>query len=161
MVLGLAQVRGEGVVQEAEPGQGLVQAVDGAGGGLEVVVQAGGRGVVGGAFGQQPPLPALAPPAGQAGPGQDEFAAVAAVQVPGAGAVDDGLEGAEAALGGGAAAGQAGGEGLGLLTAERGRRPRRGVRRGWRCRARRPRRAGGCPAGRSGAIARSAPPSGR
>ena len=44
-----------------------------------------------------------------------------AVQVPRAGAaVDDGLEGAEPALGRGAAAGQVDGEGLGLLAGERG-----------------------------------------
>ena len=47
-----------------------------------------------------------------------------AVQVPGAGAaVDDGLEGAEPALGRGAAAGQVDGEGLGLLAGERGSIP--------------------------------------
>ena len=78
IILGLAQVQGEGVVQEAESGQGLLQAVDGAGGGLEVVVQVAGGGVVGGAFGQQPPLFALAPPVEQVGPGQDEFVAVVA-----------------------------------------------------------------------------------
>lgn len=62
VVLGFAQVQGEGVVEEAEAGQGLFQAVDGAGGGLEVAVEVVGGGVVGGAFGQQSPLLALAPP---------------------------------------------------------------------------------------------------
>ncbi|MER5756819.1 hypothetical protein [Streptomyces sp. NPDC002088] len=52
VVLRLAQVQGEGVVEEAEAGQGLLQAVDGAGGGLEVAVEVVGGGVVGGAFGQ-------------------------------------------------------------------------------------------------------------
>jgi hypothetical protein len=79
VVLGLAEVQGEGVVEEAGPGQGLLQAVDGAGGRLEIGVQVGGGGVVGGAFGEQPPLFALAPPVEQVGPGQDELAAVAAV----------------------------------------------------------------------------------
>jgi hypothetical protein len=78
VVLGLAQVQGERVVEEAEPGQGLLQAVDGAGGGLEVAVQVGGGGVVGGSFGQQPPLLALAPPVEQVGAGQDELVAVVA-----------------------------------------------------------------------------------
>ncbi|GGQ23836.1 hypothetical protein GCM10010279_34540 [Streptomyces mutabilis] len=39
VVLGFAQVQGEGVVQEAEAGQGLLQSVDGAGGNLEVAVE--------------------------------------------------------------------------------------------------------------------------
>lgn len=44
-----------------------------------------------------------------------------AVEAEGAGtALDDGLEGAEPALGGGAAAGEVDGEGLGLLAGERG-----------------------------------------
>ena len=123
VVLGFAQVQGEGVVEEAEAGQGLLQAVDGAGGGLEVAVEVVGGGVVGGAFGQQPPLLALAAPVEEVGAGQDELVAVVAVEVPGAGAaVDDGLEGAESALGGGAAAGEVDGEGLGLLAGERGGR---------------------------------------
>src|SRR5262245_42975433 len=71
VVLGFAQVQGEGVVQEAEPGQGFLQAVDGAGGGLEIVVQVGGGGVVGGAFGQQPPLFAFAPPVEQVSARED------------------------------------------------------------------------------------------
>ena len=121
VVLGFAQVQGEGVVEQAEPGQGLLQAVDGAGGGFEVAVQVVGGGVVGGAFGQQSPLLAFASPVEQVGAGQDELVAVVAVEVPGAGAaVDDGLEGAESALGGGAAAGQVDGQGLGLLAGERG-----------------------------------------
>lgn len=49
-------------------------------------------------FGQHTLL-ALAPPVEQVGAGQDELVAVVAVEVEGAGAaVDDGLEGAEAAL---------------------------------------------------------------
>jgi hypothetical protein len=139
IVLGFAQVQGEGVIQQAESCQGLLQAVDGAGGGLEVVVQVGGGGVVGGAFGQQPPLLALAPPVEQVGPGQDEFVAVVAAQAPGAGAaVDDGLEGAEPALGRSAAAGQVDREGLGLRAAERGGIPGEqltGFGRGWLRRA--------------------------
>ena len=47
VVLGFAQVQGEGVVEEAEAGQGFLKAVDGAGGRFEVVVQVGGGGVVG------------------------------------------------------------------------------------------------------------------
>jgi hypothetical protein len=78
IVLGFAQVQGQGVVQEAESCQGFLQAVDGAGSGLEVVVQVGGGGVVGCAFGQQPPLFALAPPVEQVGPGQDELVTVVA-----------------------------------------------------------------------------------
>ena len=78
IVLGFAQVQGEGIIQEAESGQGLLQAVDGAGGGLEIVVQVGGGGVVGSAFGQQPPLFALAAPVEQVSPGQDELVAVVA-----------------------------------------------------------------------------------
>jgi hypothetical protein len=61
VVLGFARVQGEGVVEEAEAGQGPLQAVDGASGGLEVAVQVVGGRVVGGALGQQPPLLALAP----------------------------------------------------------------------------------------------------
>ncbi|MFD4947972.1 hypothetical protein ACFWNT_37030 [Streptomyces sp. NPDC058409] len=121
VVLGFAQVQGEGVVKEAEVGQGLLQAVDGAGGGFEVVVEVVGGGVVGGAFGQQPPLLALAPPVEEVGAGEDELVAVVAVEVPGAGAtVDDWLEGAESAFGGCAAAGQIDGDGLGMLAGERG-----------------------------------------
>jgi hypothetical protein len=87
-------------------------------------VQVGGRGVVGSAFSQQPPLFALAPPVQQVSPGQDEFVTVVALQVPGTGAaVDDGLEGAEPALGRSTAAGQVDREGLGLLAAERGSIP--------------------------------------
>ncbi|MFJ1551598.1 hypothetical protein [Streptomyces sp. NPDC088246] len=121
VVLGFAQVQGEGVVEEAEAGQGLFQAVDGAGSGLEVAMEVVGGGVVGGAFGQQPPLLALAPPVEQVGAREDELVAVVAVEAEGAGAaVDDGLEGAESALGGGAAARQVDGQGLGLLAGERG-----------------------------------------
>ncbi|WBO69790.1 hypothetical protein [Streptomyces camelliae] len=115
-VLGFAQVQCEGVVEDAEAGQGLLQAVDGAGGGLEVAVEVVGGGIVRGAFGQQPPLLSLAPPVEEIGAGEDELVAVVAVEVPGAGAaVDDGLEDAEAALGGGAAAGEGDREGLGLF----------------------------------------------
>jgi hypothetical protein len=65
VVLGLAQVQGEGLVEQAEAGEGLLQAVDGAGGRLEVGVQVVGGRVVGCAFGEQPPLLALAPPVEQ------------------------------------------------------------------------------------------------
>ena len=120
VVLGFAQVQREGVVEQAEPGQGLLQAVDGAGGGLEVAVQVVGGGVVGGAFGELAPLLAFAPPVQQVGAGEDELVAVVAVQVPGAGAaVDDGLEGAEPALGRGAAPGQVDRQGLRLLAGQR------------------------------------------
>ena len=99
VVLGFAQVQGECVVQEAEPGQGLFQPVDRAGGGLENLMQVVGAGVVWGALGDGPPLLLLAPPVEEVGTGEDELVAVVAVEVPGAGtAVNDGLEGAEAAL---------------------------------------------------------------
>lgn len=70
VVLGFAQVQGEGVVEEAKARQGLLQAVDGAGGGFEVAGQVVGGGVVGGALGQQPPLLAFAAPVEQVGAGQ-------------------------------------------------------------------------------------------
>lgn len=55
-------------------------------------------------------------PVDEVGPGQDELVAVVAVHVPGAGvAVDDRLEGAEAAFGRGGFAGEVDGEGFGLL----------------------------------------------
>ncbi|MFE9783264.1 hypothetical protein ACFYPA_34595 [Streptomyces sp. NPDC005775] len=105
VVLGFAQVQGEGVIEEAEAGQGLLQAVDGAGGGLEVAVEVVGGRVIGGTLGQQLPLLTLAPPIQQVGAGAYELVAVVAVEVPGAGAaVDDGLESTEPALGRGAAA---------------------------------------------------------
>lgn len=59
VVLGFAQVQGKGVVEEAEAGEGLLQAVDGSGGGLEVAVEIVGGGVVRGAFGQQSPFSEL------------------------------------------------------------------------------------------------------
>src|SRR5262249_14021399 len=96
--------RGPGRAGRARPG--VLQAVDGRGGGGKDLVQVGG-GVVGGAFGQRVPLFAFAAPVEQVGAGEHELVAVVAVQVPRAGAaVDDGLEGAEAALGRGGAAGQ-------------------------------------------------------
>ena len=61
VVLGFAQVQRQSVVEEAEAGQGLLQAVDGAGGGLEVAVQVVGGGVVGGALGQESPFSELVP----------------------------------------------------------------------------------------------------
>ncbi|MGW4886440.1 hypothetical protein [Streptomyces murinus] len=61
-VLGFAQVQGEDAGEEAEAGQGLLQAVDGTGAGLEVAVKVIGGGVVGGTFGQLPPLLALTAP---------------------------------------------------------------------------------------------------
>ncbi|MCX4799513.1 MULTISPECIES: hypothetical protein [unclassified Streptomyces] len=85
VVLGFAQVQGEGVVEQAQAGQGAFQAVDGAGGGFEVAVEVVGGGVVGGALGQESPLLALAAPVEEVGAGQDELVAVVAVQVPGAG----------------------------------------------------------------------------
>ncbi|GAA1040127.1 hypothetical protein [Streptomyces murinus] len=66
-VLGFAQVQGEGAGEEAEAGQGLLQAVDGTGGGLEVAVKVIGGDVVGGTFGQLPPLLALAAPVEEVG----------------------------------------------------------------------------------------------
>ncbi|WP_426504312.1 hypothetical protein ACPPVO_42990 [Dactylosporangium sp. McL0621] len=56
VVLRLAEIECEGVLEQAEAREGLLQAVDGPGGGFEVLVQVGGGRVVGGAFGQQPPL---------------------------------------------------------------------------------------------------------
>ncbi|MEV7288735.1 hypothetical protein AB0O01_30040 [Streptomyces sp. NPDC093252] len=121
VVLELAEVQGEGVVEEPEAGQRLLQAVDGAGGGFEVAVEVLGSGVVEGSFGQQSPLFAFAPSVEQVGAGQDVLVAVVAVEVPGAGAaVDDRLEGAEAALGEGAAARKVDGQGLSLFAGERG-----------------------------------------
>jgi hypothetical protein len=78
VVLGLAQVQGECLVEEAEAGQGLLQAVDGAGGRLEVAVEVAGGGVVGRPLGEQPPLLALAAPVEQVGAGQDELVAAVA-----------------------------------------------------------------------------------
>lgn len=107
VVLGFAQVQGESVVEEAKAGQGLFQAVDGAGAGLEVAMEVVGGGVVRGTLGQQQPLLTLATPVEQVRAGQDELVTVVAVEAEGAGAaLDDGLEGAEPALRGGAAAGQ-------------------------------------------------------
>ncbi|WP_280892148.1 hypothetical protein [Streptomyces sp. LBL] len=120
VVLGFAQVQGEGVVEEAEAGQGLLQAVDGAGCGIEVAVEVVGGGVVGGALGQQPPLFTLSLPVEEVGAGEDELVAVVAVEIPGAGAAaDDGLEGAEPALGRGTSAGQVDRQSLSLLTCPR------------------------------------------
>ena len=83
----------------------------------------GGR-AVGCALGEEPPLLALAPPVEQVSARQHELVAVMAVQVPRTGAsLDDGLEGAEAALGRGAAPRQVDREGLGLLAGERGGLP--------------------------------------
>jgi hypothetical protein len=124
VVLGLAHVQRERVVEEPEAGEGLFQAVDRAGGRLEVRVQVVGRRVVGRAFGEQPPLLALAPPVEQVSARQHELVAVAAIEVPRAGAaVHDGLECAEPALGRGAAPRQVDREGLGLLTGQRGGLP--------------------------------------
>lgn len=65
VVLGSSQVQGEGVVQEAEAAEGFLQAVDGAGGGGEDLVEVVGGGVVGGAFGDGMPFSELSEPAGQ------------------------------------------------------------------------------------------------
>jgi hypothetical protein len=125
VVLGLAHVQGERVIEEPEPGEGLLQAVDRAGGRLEVRVQVVRGRVVGGSFGEQPPLLALAPPVEQVSAGQHELAAVMAVQVPRTGAsLDDGLEGAEPALGRGTAPRQVDRHGLGLCPGKRGGFPR-------------------------------------
>ena len=56
VVLGPAQVQGEGFVEEAERRECLFQAVDGVGGGIEDLVQEVGGGRVGGAFGERAPL---------------------------------------------------------------------------------------------------------
>jgi hypothetical protein len=121
-VLRAAQVQGQGLVEQAEAGQGLLQPVDRAGGWLEYLVQVVGGGVVGGALGDGPPLLLLAPPVEQVGAGHHELVAVLAVQVPRAGrAVDDGLEGAEPAVGGGAAPRQVECERERLLAGERGK----------------------------------------
>ena len=76
VVLGPAQVQGKGLVEQAEPGEGLLQPVDRVGGGREDLVQVVGGGVVGGALGDGVPLLALAPPVEQVGAGQDELVAV-------------------------------------------------------------------------------------
>jgi hypothetical protein len=57
VVLRAAQVQDEGLVEEAEASQGLLQAVDRAGGGLEDLVEVVvGGGVVGSALSDGPPL---------------------------------------------------------------------------------------------------------
>ena len=73
VVLGFAQVHREGLVEQAEPGQGLLQAVDGAGGGVEVAVQVVGGGTVRGSLGQLSPLLAFAPPVQEVRAGEDEL----------------------------------------------------------------------------------------
>jgi len=83
----------------------------------------GGR-IIRGAFGEEPPLLALAPPVEEVSAGQHELIAVMAVEIPRAGAsLDDGLEGAEPALGRGAAPRQVDRQGLGLLPGQRGGLP--------------------------------------
>ena len=97
VVLGFAQVQRESLVEQAEPCQGVLESVDGAGSRREVLVRVISGRIVGGALGELSPLLAFTPPIQRVRPGQDEFVAALAVQRPGAGAaVDDGLEGAEA-----------------------------------------------------------------
>jgi hypothetical protein len=73
VVLRFAQVQGEGLVEQPKAGESPFQAVDGAGGGFEVAVEVVGGGVVRGAFGQQPPLLALASPVEQVGSGEQNL----------------------------------------------------------------------------------------
>lgn len=116
VVLGSSQVEGEGLVEHADGLHCPFQAVDRAGGRFEDLVQVVGCGTVGGAFGEQPPLLAFAVPVDEVSAGHDELVAAVAVQIPGAGvAVDHGLEGAEAAVGGSAPTGEVDREGLGFL----------------------------------------------
>jgi hypothetical protein len=120
VVLEFAQVQRERLVEQAEPGEGLLQAIDRFRGGLEVGVQVVGGRVVGGSFRELPPLFAFASPVKEICARQDEFVAGMAVEVPWTGAaVDDGLEGAEPALGRGAASRQVDGQGLCLFVGER------------------------------------------
>ena len=80
-----------------------------AGGGLEILVQVVGGGVIRSALGQLSPLLAFTPPIQQIRPGQHELVAVVAVQIPRAcPTVDDRLEGAATALGRRAAPASAG-----------------------------------------------------
>lgn len=79
VVLRAAQVQGEGLVEEPELGQGLLQSVDRAGGGLEHLVQVAGGSVVRSPLGGGPPLFLLAPPVEQVGNGHYELVAVLAV----------------------------------------------------------------------------------
>src|SRR5271156_1580073 len=103
-------------------GQCSFEAVDGAGGGLEIAVQVVGGGVVGCALGQLSPLCAFTSPIQQIGAGEHELVAVVAIQIPWVGpAVDDGLEGAKTTFGRCAAPRQVDREHLGLFASHRGR----------------------------------------
>ncbi|MFJ9676363.1 hypothetical protein ACIRP5_37025 [Streptomyces sp. NPDC101221] len=121
VVLGAPQVEGEGFVEDAEGGQGLLESFDGLGGGFEDGVEVVGGGIVGGVLGDGSPLFGFASPVEEVCAGEDEVVAVLAVEFPGAGsAVDDGLVGAESAVGGGAAAGEVQGQGQGCLAVDGG-----------------------------------------
>jgi hypothetical protein len=78
VVLRLAQVQSESIIEQSEAGQRLLQSVDRASGGLEVVVQVGGGGIVRGSLGQQPPLLAFPPSVQQVSTRHDELVAVVA-----------------------------------------------------------------------------------
>jgi hypothetical protein len=56
VVLRPSQVQGEGVIEQPEPGEGFLQAVDGPSSGVEDLVQIVGGGVVGSAFSDRSPL---------------------------------------------------------------------------------------------------------
>ena len=91
---GVCAVQREGLAEQAESGQRLLQAVDGAGDGLEISVQVIGRGIVWAAFGQLSPLLAFTLPVKEIRAGEDKLVAVVAFQAPEAApTVDDGLGG--------------------------------------------------------------------
>jgi hypothetical protein len=69
VVLGAAQVQGDGLVEQAEPGERFLKPVNALGGGREDLVQVVG-GSVGGAFGDGGPLLAFAPLVQQVRAGQ-------------------------------------------------------------------------------------------
>ena len=62
VVLRAAEIKGQGLIEQPQAGEGFLQPVDRAGGRLEDLVEVVGGGVVGGAFGDGAPLFLLAAP---------------------------------------------------------------------------------------------------
>jgi hypothetical protein len=115
VILQVAQVQGERILQQAEAGQGFLEAADCGGDGLEDLVEVVGGGAVGSAFDDRRLLLSVVPPVEQIG-SEHPTVAVVAVEVPRAGiAFDDRLEGAESAFGGGALAAEVNDQGFCLL----------------------------------------------